>query len=197
MQSGISKGESIMQLLKNGFTLAETLLTLLIIGIISSIVIPVIIQDTQDEQYKTTFKKTFSDLSQALKRASLEGTIKGRCSGNHVCFRNIFLPYLNYVKTCESPNNSNCFTSNRLKWGWENGTSVILSNGVSLVFLGYDSNCTGNRSYLPGGACGEAQIDVNGPNKGPNVWNKDIYEVEFTENNLRCRYQVQADVLAK
>ncbi|MDD3013911.1 MAG: prepilin-type N-terminal cleavage/methylation domain-containing protein [Candidatus Gastranaerophilales bacterium] len=174
-----------MRSLNKGFTLAEVLITLLIIGIISSIVIPSIIQDTQDAQYKVAFKKNFGDLTQALKKASLDGTIKGRCSsGDHICFRNIFLPYLNYIKTCNSPNNSDCFASNYLQSGWQNGASVILSNGVAIIFYDYDSNCTGNQTGIfPGiGACGEALIDVNGYTKNNG---KDVYWVEFTENNLR------------
>jgi len=172
--------------INKGFTLAEVLITLLIIGVIASIVIPGIIADTQQAEYKTAFKKTFGDLSQGLKKASLDGSIKGRCNGNHICFRNIFLPNLSYVKTCDAPNNGNCFASNQLGSGWDAGASVVLNNGVSVLFYSYDLNCTGNQTGIfPGqGACGEALIDVNGPNKGPNN-SKDIYWVEFTENNLR------------
>jgi prepilin-type N-terminal cleavage/methylation domain-containing protein len=50
-----------------GFTLAEVLITLLIIGIIASMVIPSIIQDTQNAELKSSFKKAYGVASQAWK----------------------------------------------------------------------------------------------------------------------------------
>jgi prepilin-type N-terminal cleavage/methylation domain-containing protein len=172
--------------LTKAFTLAEVLITLMIIGVIASVTIPGLINSTNDAEYRVAFKKAYGDLSQGLKRASLDGTIKGRCNGDHICFRNIFLPNLSYIKTCDAPNNANCFASNSLTSGWQNGASVVLSNGISILFYSYDSACTGNQTGIfPGqGACGEALIDINGYTKGPNN-GKDIYWVEFTENNLR------------
>jgi prepilin-type N-terminal cleavage/methylation domain-containing protein len=52
--------------LRKGFTLAEVLITLLIIGVISSIVIPALIGDTQQAELKVGLKKAVATLNQAL-----------------------------------------------------------------------------------------------------------------------------------
>lgn len=52
--------------MKKGFTLAEVLITLGIIGVIAALTIPGIIGDTSDRQNMTKFKKAHAVLSQAL-----------------------------------------------------------------------------------------------------------------------------------
>lgn len=52
---------------KNGFTLAEVLITLTIIGVIATITLPALITNTQEQQARTAFKKgisTLTDISQ-------------------------------------------------------------------------------------------------------------------------------------
>lgn len=55
-----------------GFTLAEILITLGIIGIIASITIPILQKNIQEAEYKTGYKKAYSDLSQAFNSVSME-----------------------------------------------------------------------------------------------------------------------------
>ncbi len=50
----------------SGFTLAETLITLVIVGIIAAITIPSLIAKYQEEQLKSQLKKSYSTLSNAL-----------------------------------------------------------------------------------------------------------------------------------
>ena len=49
-----------------GFTLAEVLITLGIIGVVAAMTMPTLINSTQGAQYKTAFKKSLSVLSQAV-----------------------------------------------------------------------------------------------------------------------------------
>lgn len=51
---------------KKGFTLAEILITLAIIGVIAAISIPVLMGETQDTEMKTALKKAVSVLNQAI-----------------------------------------------------------------------------------------------------------------------------------
>jgi prepilin-type N-terminal cleavage/methylation domain-containing protein len=51
---------------KKGFTLAEVLITLLIIGVVASLVIPALIGDTQQAELKVGLKKAVATLNQAL-----------------------------------------------------------------------------------------------------------------------------------
>lgn len=178
---------------KIAFTLAEILITLLIIGVISAIVLPTLINDTQDQQYKTAWRSAFATVSQAMSKALQDnaGSIKGLCASDSTsdCLKNTFLPYLSYVKNCTtSISLGNCWTSNA-KWmdmsdvTTISGSSVILNNGTSLIFWLNTTNCNSNfGNYLV--RCGGAGIDINGLN-APNVVGKDIYFIHILENSIR------------
>lgn len=51
---------------KYGFTLAEVLITLGIIGIVTAMTLPSLVGHWKDKQFKTAYKKAYSDLSQVL-----------------------------------------------------------------------------------------------------------------------------------
>ena len=51
---------------KLGFTLAEVLITLVIIGVIAAMTVPTLMQNTNAQEYRTAFKKSISALNQAL-----------------------------------------------------------------------------------------------------------------------------------
>lgn len=58
-----------------GFTLAEVLITLTIIGVIAAMTIPTLMSNTSDQEYKTGLKKAISTLNQAITmQYALEGT---------------------------------------------------------------------------------------------------------------------------
>ena len=52
--------------MKRGFTLAEVLITLVIIGIIASMTIPSVINDQKDKEILARLKKSYSTLSQVM-----------------------------------------------------------------------------------------------------------------------------------
>ena len=47
-----------MKRFKKGFTLAEVLITLAIIGVVAAIAIPSVISNTQQQEFKTGLKKS-------------------------------------------------------------------------------------------------------------------------------------------
>ena len=51
---------------KSGFTLAEVLVTLMIIGVIAAMTIPSLMQSTSQQEYKAAFKKAVSMINQAV-----------------------------------------------------------------------------------------------------------------------------------
>lgn len=51
---------------KSGFTLAEVLVTLMIIGVIAAMTIPSLMQSTAQQEYKAAFKKAMSMVNQAV-----------------------------------------------------------------------------------------------------------------------------------
>jgi prepilin-type N-terminal cleavage/methylation domain-containing protein len=101
---------------KIGFTLAEVLITLLIIGVVASLVIPSIIQDAQDAEFKTLYKKAFAVASQATNTARSESLFTPRS----VLFEeapslynfNVFKNQFSVSKECMNNNNSQCWYPN-------------------------------------------------------------------------------------
>src|SRR5574344_1750868 len=58
------KGRKIMK--KSGFTLAEVLIVLGIIGVVAAMTIPTLMNQTSQAEYRTGFKKIISTLNQAI-----------------------------------------------------------------------------------------------------------------------------------
>ncbi|MEI7474523.1 MAG: type II secretion system protein [bacterium] len=86
---------------KTGMTLAETLITLTIIGVVISIVFPIIINSSNDAKYKALLKKQYSSLSQATIYAANknDGTLKG-IPLFHIPLLQLMLPSLNTIQVC-------------------------------------------------------------------------------------------------
>lgn len=180
------------------FTLAEVLITLGIIGVVAALTIPSLMKNTQDSELRNAFKKEYSSLSQAMLKLSSDngGSIAG-LSGIDNTFRNLFLNYFNYSKTCDT-NDSSCWTCNGTRttdymldgtpriW-YQNRPTIVLNDGAMLNFTLIASDCTGTDSGLiapyAGSVCGAIVIDVNGC-KSPNKWGRDIYNIEVQSNKI-------------
>ena len=52
--------------MRDGFTLAEVLITLGIIGVVAAMTMPTLMNSTQGAQYKAAYKKALSALSQGV-----------------------------------------------------------------------------------------------------------------------------------
>ena len=81
----IKKGGMIMKLSNkrmSGFTLAEVLITLGIIGVVAAMTMPTLMNSTQGAQYKAAYKKALSAIAQ-------QKSFVGYCSRGYIkrCFR--------------------------------------------------------------------------------------------------------------
>ncbi|MDD3151236.1 MAG: prepilin-type N-terminal cleavage/methylation domain-containing protein [Candidatus Gastranaerophilales bacterium] len=189
---------------KQGFTLAETLIVIAIIGIIASIVTPMLFGTTSDAELKAAWKKEYSDLVQATMMivADNGGTLVGAFPGDALGsedLKNAFASKLNIIKDCSGTSSyggagtgassEGCWHSGTNSWYYLNGTGIgstsepglILNNG-SLMYFGINkSNCSfGTGDYT---RCGWLYIDVNGFKK-PNTIGKDIFTANITSNIL-------------
>jgi prepilin-type N-terminal cleavage/methylation domain-containing protein len=172
---------------KSAFTLAEVLITLLIIGVISSIVIPTIINDTQNEEFYTLLKKDYGMLASVSKRMMLDngGNLSGLFDDAND-MQNEFGNYIIFSKKCTTAT-SGCFYTGTNTYktlhgddGWfdhtQYGATSILNSGEIILFKLDQTDCQHN--YGAGSpaahSCGWLHIDVNGF-KGPNILGKDIF----------------------
>lgn len=163
---------------KLGFTLAEVLITLLIIGIVASLTIPAIIQDTQNAELKIAFKKSFAEISQAaeLLRRDNGGTLLGVFKDDDEDNAMLTIkPYFSLIKYCPTYD-VDCWP---VASGYS-GRTLVLKNGALITTTGSDwvnSYCTNQFNNN----CLGLTVDVNGF-KGPGKDGKDIFYIGLLAN---------------
>jgi prepilin-type N-terminal cleavage/methylation domain-containing protein len=179
-----------------GFTLAEVLITLLIIGVVASLVIPAIIQDSQDAELKTALRSFYSTISNATSLIMLDngGTVKGLFTDLTV-MRDLYADKMNISGTCESSvARGNCWVNsiNMINGEyWTGSTSAYpglkLTNGILVQFHIVQPNC--NDQYwglVSPVSCGLIRVDVNGF-KNPNTFGKDIFDFHVLSTSVTPR----------
>ncbi len=179
-----------------GFTLAETLITLVIIGVVAALTVPTLIVKHQKEDTVTKLKKTYSTLSQAANRAIADnGPIRSWEveEGQTKEFVDKYIaPYLNVGKDCGYETTGDCHfeyapmnnESNKTVFG-NDYYKLILNDGIVLVFKTRTSLSRSNGKWIHI-LVSDVDIDLNGQ-KGPNVYGKDIFNYVYwikAENNL-------------
>lgn len=139
----------------SAFTLAEVLTTLGIIGIIAAMTIPTLMQNIQDQQFKTQWKAVYSEISNAYQQMANDngGDIGSACvmSGpnsefkiSYPCFAREFSKYIKLVTICDIKDDwtNNCLystpnakylsgadTGSGMNWG----EGIILANGAMIT----------------------------------------------------------------
>lgn len=131
---------------KKGFTLAEVLVTLGVIGVVSAITMPILIQNHQKHVTENKLKHFYSMINQALKMGTLEnGEVEEQLGNlgynftydeNEKFLEKYILPYIKYldIKPCKSEKSPAC---------------VHLANGELFMF-NIDKN-GGDVLYFPNG----------------------------------------------
>lgn len=157
---------------KLAFTLAETLITLGIIGVVAAITLPVLTGNYQQKVFETQRKKFASEMSQASKRAMYDNNAVSLVETPLVSSGGIYLlkNYLKTIKFCDAQNADNCFTNKYINSEKEiinledivNGESTILNDGTAVYM---SEQCS---SFGTNGA-----VDLNGK-QGPNIIGKDL-----------------------
>jgi len=189
---------------KHGFTLAEILITLTVIGVVAALTIPTLLQNTNQAELKTALKRDFADLSQATLsiKNDLGGSLVNAFPGEGLgsdALKNAYRGKLNYIKECggtgswgTSGNGASADGCWHAADGWQylNGTKfsgtmttpgLILNNGTLMYLYITSSSC----STLVGDyyRCGEITFDVNGFKK-PNTVGKDIFVAVITNDGI-------------
>ncbi len=128
------------KIFNNGFTLAEVLITLGIIGVVAAMTLPTLIADYRDKELETRAKKSFSVISQAIEKWQADlGTIGDNTAlfdENKTSYDNAlaFSKYFNNIKFCESSTNSGCQnTSYKIKYNslWSDGKGTSIDSDIS------------------------------------------------------------------
>ena len=186
---------------KVGFTLAEVLITLAIIGVIASMTLPAIITKTKNAEIVVALKKSYSALSQAYYSISGEnGGIQNALSAvtNGDKFANVFIQKFRVAKNCGSSNalDSGCIANTTYKCLGGSDCAIdfystfLANDNISYSFLFVDKNCSTNYNQPSNtssplyNTCGMVVVDVNGPNKGPSIWGRDTFKFYITKKGI-------------
>ncbi len=161
-----------------GFTLAEVLITLGIIGVVAAMTMPTLMNSTNGAQYKTAYKKALSVLSQAvvlnvalddydLSQAS--ETAAGKATdGSSASLYNLFNNRMNVVKTATTGTGWTASNNSNIKFAQNSNYTLFFNDGITFTFKSNAGNCTeGNSGGTTTASKCYGVIDVNGE-KNPN-----------------------------
>lgn len=168
-----------------GFTLAEVLITLGIIGVVAAMTMPTLINQTNGAQYKAAYKKALSAISQGITlNVALDDydlkDLSGNDSGNGTLL-SLFKKRMNVVKDTTEKSIANYSPKNAAGAAWntwgakDDNTTVFFNDGSMFSFPTATKGCSKKADgTIVGGNGTEAEntlckgfIDVNGI-KGPN-----------------------------
>lgn len=183
---------------KRAFTIAEILLTLVIIGVIAALVIPGLFNGSTARQDYANFMKVYGDVSTAVEKVTFEfggDLTRAHTGAVNVGIDNI-IRHLKAVRVCNNAPQTpgNCWHSAISQWktldgsndGYINGQNqaCILKNGAFVLFQNWVSNCTwdGYRVNGQNHGCGLIYVDTNGFEK-PNRWGRDIFTFVLTDKD--------------
>lgn len=181
---------------QQGFTLAEVLITLMVIGILAVITIPSILQSWQETETVSKLRKTYSILQQACKLAEIDnGAVTSWDSSNNTSsyvFWDNIKKYLSIAADCQ--NKSGCAPD---KFSNKNDPSVssannvstkrhiLLKDGTSITYGGWTSpKCDINNGHAGSRSiCADLIIDINGT-KAPNTMGIDAFVFYITPEGI-------------
>lgn len=189
---------------KRAFTLAETLITLVVIGIVAMITVPSLMQTHQNYVFTSALKKNFSVLSNAFSMAKkfdyndYEDWTHADSNTQALYENYLYIrQYLNVVRECKdkegcwseditlAPNGDVAMSAttkgiggNIVTFTLSDGTNVCLdywSQSDIISNFGVDENLSGTPLSV--------WVDVNG-NKKPNKLGKDVFSFVLTTRGL-------------
>ena len=181
---------------KAAFTFAEVLLTLTIIGVISSLTIPSLLSNVQQSQYNAGLNNIYQQLGSALQSIQANGGMvhAGMSNSSNLALASDFCNVMSCVTTNSTPvqfagaSNYLYYRSTLTDTTFPVATTgaypVMLNNGVYLMFWANTSDWpvggiyTTNPNAWPGTCVGWIIADING-SAGPNMWGEDTYSFDI------------------
>ena len=169
------------------FTLAEVLITLVIIGVIAALTIPTAINNTKEQELKSQFAKAYSTILQTIRKTETNNYFgyvecyynddeSGYKSAQCISFYNAaFSKNVQVQKVCQNNSLANgcipeyktystgssheLYTKNSIE---NNNRSYVLANGIIII------------PYSTTWSMPLFLVDING-HKGPNAYGKDLF----------------------
>ncbi len=189
-----------------GFTLAEVLITLGIIGVVAAMTIPSLMAAHKAHRLRAQFLKSYSTVQQVFKQmeaddVSLNPTdysdknygrfyktfnkyLKGSLDCGDLTRRNQTQMCYNYSKdTTDKPYQNLNGTNNIASTLFDDG-QILLPDGTLLLFEN-PSNSSSPHVWV--------HVDLNGYKNPPNRWGYDLFTFQFLDGELRTMGDIQTN----
>ena len=182
-----------------GFTLAEVLITLAIIGVVAALTIPTLIQNYQERAWGTASEVFQRKLGEALRVMNVQGTLAGYTTTE--AFVDELSKHIKITRICDNDDITTCF-ADKVTWDGEevemskiktsknfgkddwntNTVAVQFANGVNGV-IAYNPTETCKQdpysNQITGTSCLAILYDVDGV-KNPNTQSKDLKQINVS-----------------
>ena len=190
-----------------GFTLAEVLITLGIIGVVAAMTIPNLIANYRAHQLSSRFLESYSIIQQVFKQMEADDISLLPTDYNTGSYYKTFMKYLQAPTDCGlggsiglsagNKKSKPCFNSNtgntdvpyKTLDGKTNALSplfddgqIALQNGSLLLF---ENNIIEQRVYV--------SVDLNGYNNKPNRWGYDLFTFQLKDGELKTMGAIGTD----
>ena len=153
-----------------GFTLAEVLITLGIIGVVAAMTIPTLMSNTGKAEFKTAFKKVISTVNQAVTMSvAIDYLDFGDAyagTANTESIYRIIENKMQIAKAITTGGNSNPEINRMFGGSGANNYTIFFADGMVLSYPQSAENCTVQNATTKRTQCA-AIVDVNGT-KNPN-----------------------------
>ena len=173
----------------NGFTLAEVLITLGIIGVVAAMTMPALIQNARNRELESALKKGASEIAQALDMYKAENGEPITNSVTQHNFKPAIIKYFDVLEDCGwgfSDANKACIKNYRDP---DKNSNIYKNfNGTNSITLTYFDDgqfvlADGSLILLENDKAGSTfiSIDVNGYKKRPNRLGQDLFMFQINQ----------------
>lgn len=177
---------------KFGFTLAEILITLGIIGVVAAMTIPNLIANNKAHRLKSQFLESYSIVQQVFKQMEADDVSLNPKDYPTGQFYKTFMKYVQAPTDCNRKRMSVCYYfvadgkndehskpyktldgNANVAGNWFDDGQIALQNGSLILFENYTDI---DQLWV--------SVDLNGYNNPPNRWGVDLFTFQFIEGEL-------------
>ncbi len=127
-----------------GFTLAEVLITLAIIGVVAAISIPSVISNSQQQEFKTGLRKAVSVLNSAI---TMNMALDGETPYDNANLMGYLMKHMTIIESGTNISKKFIFRDGSNNWGWTN-SYFYTTDGMRFEFYNYNNNFHNSRYRL-------------------------------------------------
>lgn len=162
---------------KFAFTLSEVLVTMGIIGVISALTVPTLVNNYQRKAQALQFRKTVTDIGNAVDMLiTEEGKSKFSATTYYNNLDGFVRDKLKTIKICSKDETNKCFANENYRTINDNSSQAFTCTGNSYVLTSSAAICMSKNAAYNGVTI---VTDINGQ-EGPNIGGRDMFTFTIT-----------------